>query len=169
MHQAALRYLGRYAASSASVRKVLDRRVLKYATADGVDLETARGWIDAIIARLSRAGLLDDSEFAANRVRILFERGLPARMIRVKLAEKGIGRDLADQALAALLDGVEDPDYIAALRYAKRRRLGPYRHREADENQRRRELAALARAGFGYDVANRVLRGQGDGDDREGG
>jgi len=50
-------------------------------------------------------------------------------------------------------DGAE-PDLAAACRFARRRRLGPYRRGAAD---RQRELAAFARAGFDRRTAERVL------------
>ncbi len=44
----------------------------------------------------------------------------------------------------------------AAARYA-RRRLGPFRAAPEREGHRQRDLAALARAGFGYSVARRII------------
>ena len=44
-----------------------------------------------------------------------------------------------------------------ALRYARRRRLGPYRPDGERAERRARDLAALDRQGFGYAVACRVI------------
>lgn len=157
LYQAALFYLGRYAASTASVRRVLDRRVTKYAATDGVDVETARGWIDAIVQRLTRAGILDDSGFAAGRARGLFNRGLSVRMIQAKLTEKGLAREVVDRAIEGLLEDHRDPDLTAARRFADRRRLGPFRPDDKREVLRNRDLAAMARAGFSFDIARMVV------------
>jgi regulatory protein len=40
---------------------------------------------------------------------------------------------------------------------ARRRRLGPYRLTEARKDHRLRDLATMARAGFAYDVARKVV------------
>jgi regulatory protein len=40
---------------------------------------------------------------------------------------------------------------------ARRRRLGPYRPEADREARREKDLAALARAGFGYDIARTVI------------
>ena len=157
LYQSALYYLGRYAASSASVRRVLDRRVAKYAQDDGVDPETASGWIDAIIGRLTRSGILDDRTFADARARTLFNRGLSIRMIEVKLAEKGLERPEVEQAVEALLEEHRDPDLQAAITLVRRRRLGPFRAEAQREAAFQRDLAALARAGFAFDIARLVL------------
>ena len=47
-------------------------------------------------------------------------------------------------------------DIAAAARYA-RRRLGPFRAAPEREEHHERDLAALARAGFGCDVARRFI------------
>ena len=41
--------------------------------------------------------------------------------------------------------------------YARRRHLGPYRAPDARDGRRERDLASLARAGFGFDIARRVV------------
>ncbi|MCH8002677.1 MAG: RecX family transcriptional regulator, partial [Proteobacteria bacterium] len=45
----------------------------------------------------------------------------------------------------------------AALAYARRRRLGPYRSPQARAAMREKDLAALGRRGFGYELARRVI------------
>lgn len=160
LYQAALYYLGRYAASSASVRRVLGRRVTKYAAIDGVELETARRWIDSIVERLTRAGILDDGGYAAGRARSMFERGLSLRMIKVKLAEKGLERGVVEQAIDSLSEEHRDPDLAAARRLARRRRLGPFREEARRASHRNRDLAAMARAGFSFDIARLVIEAE---------
>ena len=54
----------------------------------------------------------------------------------------------------------EDPELTAAVTLAKRRRLGPFAAKPPDGEQREKHLAALARAGFSYDVARRVIDGK---------
>lgn len=157
LRRSGLHYLQRFAASTQSLRRVLERRVLKSAAVHDIDVETAAGWIDSIIERFTRAGLLDDGGFAEMRARSLFQRGMSTRMIRVKLVEKGLARADIEQALASLFAGHPTPDRVAAGRFAQRRRLGPYRVNGERATNRARDLAALARAGFSYDVARTVI------------
>ncbi len=157
LYQSALYYLGRYAASAASVRRVLGRRVLKYAEADGVDPNTAREWIESIIQRLTRSGILNDATFAEARARTLFNRGLSVRMIKVKLAEKGLDHATVDLAIDTLLEDHRDPDLDAAVTLARRRRLGPFRPETQREGAFKRDLAAMARAGFSFEIARMVI------------
>ncbi|MGH6947427.1 MAG: regulatory protein RecX, partial [Kiloniellales bacterium] len=50
-----------------------------------------------------------------------------------------------------------EPELKAALAFARRRRLGPYRAEPDRAGRRERDLAALARQGFAYELARRVI------------
>jgi len=88
--------------------------------------------------------------------RSLMRRGASARAIRAKLLQKHLAPALIDQALAGLVEEAREPELAAALTYARRRRLGPYRIGARIEH-RERDLAALGRQGFDLDTARRVI------------
>jgi len=75
----------------------------------------------------------------------------------MKLFQKGLGGDDIDSAIRALEDEFEDAEFIAAAALARRRRLGPYRNDEVRKELYEKDLAALARAGFSYDIAKQVV------------
>lgn len=153
----ALWYLQRFAASADSLRKVLMRRVEKSARAHDTDREEGAAFVEDIIARFRASGLLDDRVYAEGRTRSLHRRGISTRGIRARLAVKGVGGGDIDAALQALADETPEPDLAAAIAYARRRRIGPWRKGDHREERRERDLAALARQGFGYDIARRVI------------
>lgn len=157
LERAALWYLERYAATTASLQRVMERKVDRSAKEHGTDPEEGRAVICDLIERYQRVGLLDDRQFAESRARNLHARGTSTRMIRGKLAQKGLTSDLIDAALESLIDEVGDPNRAAAVSYARRRRIGPYRDPTKREDLRERDLAALARAGFGYDIARWIV------------
>jgi len=161
LEKAALFYLERYASSSENLRRVLMRRVEASARVHGTDREQGAEAVDAIVQRFLRAGLLDDGAFAEARAASLHRRGVSARGIRLKLGQKGVSEEDIDNALAALLETLDpevegDAEVQAAVNYARRRRIGPFR-REKREEHRDRDLAALGRQGFSYDTARKVL------------
>lgn len=157
LENAALHYLQRFASSSANLRRVLMAKVERSARAHGTDREEGARWVDALVERYLRSGLLDDRAYAEARAASLHRRGASARTIREKLATKGIDRDQAAAAVAAVdADVPGDMDLAAATALARRRRLGPFR-REDREAHRQRDLAALGRAGFDYETARRVV------------
>lgn len=145
-------YLERYATSSAHLRRLLLQRARRSVAFHGGDLAEATALVDAEIARLQRLRLLDDARYAADRARALHRRGGGARKIRAALASKGLTAEQIDAAL----DDVPD-DWQAALTYARKRRLGPWRGVPLDPARRTRELGRLGRAGFSWEVARRVV------------
>jgi len=157
LENAALHYLGRFASSSANLRRVLLRKVARSVRAHGTDPAEGAGLVEAIIARYLQSGLLDDAAYAAQKAANLRRRGSSRYGIRGKLAVKGIDAEVIDATLARLDDGEGSGDLAAACALVRRRRLGPYRPPRAQAAHRRKDLAALARAGFSLDVARRVL------------
>ncbi len=161
LRNAALHYLERYASSSAHLRRLLLAKVARSARAydsdPEMDAEAGATAVEALIAELLGAGLLDDARYAGERARILHRRGASARAIRAGLLAKEIEADDIDRALAGLREEAAEPELAAALAYARRRRLGPYRAARAREDRREKDLAALGRKGFGYDLARRVI------------
>ncbi|MCJ2071136.1 RecX family transcriptional regulator [Methylobacterium sp. J-030] len=162
LERAALHYLERYSASTEMLRRTLARRVEKRARLRGEDPAPFAELIAATVARAVSAGLVDDARFTDTRLATLRRRGTSSRGASAKLAAKGIPRNVVEAALQAEREALPDGEAIddqAARAYAKRRRLGPYRRPDLRATYRDRDLAALARAGFSYDLARRVVDG----------
>jgi len=157
LRNVALHYVARYAATTESLRRVLMRRVLASARSHGTDADEGAAWTEALIIRFQELGYLDDRAFAETRARALTARGLSLRAVRGRLRQKGVSADDIEAALEALTDEMAEPDLAAAAALARRRRLGPYRSDEVRPERRDKDLAALARAGFSYDIARRVI------------
>ena len=154
---AALAYVARYAASTARLRLVLQRKAdRRTATWETPPLpgEVADA-IETAVARLAALGLLNDPEYAAAQARTYRARGESISMIKGRLLAKGI--EPAD--IAPALDQFEDEEQDAAIRFAKRKRLGPYRLRPGKPDQRQRDIASLCRAGFSVRIARGIIEG----------
>jgi len=164
LENAALHYLERFSSSAENLRRILLRRVERAARFFGDDPAAGKMLVDELIARYESAGLLDDRQYAAARTQSLFRRGNSARAIRRHLAVRGVANEHIDAALVDLAaeTGEESGsvDFAAAVAYARRRRLGPYRPAEMRALHRSRDLAALGRAGFSWDIACAVVDGE---------
>jgi len=164
LRNAALHHLERYATSTAHLRRLLARKVARSAAAHGTDEAAGLRAVDELIADLLRLGLLDDAAYAEARARALHRRGQSLRAIRAALAQRGVAAEIVERALAALAEQAAEPDLAAALAYARRRRIGPYRNEPAARDEpeaRKRELAALGRRGFSYEIARRIVEASG--------
>jgi len=163
LRDAALDYLARYAATEAGLRRVLERRVDRWARRAAADVDTetvaeqdaaARGLIIGVVDRLVAAGAVNDAAYAEARAHSLLRAGRSRRAVAAQLAAKGV-----DPATAqAMLPDDSGTELAAALVLARKRRIGPFRTGDApDIAGRRRELGVLARAGFPQDLARRAL------------
>ena len=157
LHARALRYLERYATTAAHLRRVLLRRALRDAQALGIDAERVRADVDTIVGRVSAAGLIDDGLFALTLARRLAAWGRSPARIRAALAAKGLTESAVAEALCRLQEEEGDPELAAAIAFARRRRLGPWRPAGSRAEQRGQDLAALGRAGFGYRAVRLVV------------
>lgn len=158
LKDAALDHLARYAVSTARLRQVLQRRIRRSAQAHDFDPAPLLNALEIVVADLSRVGLLNDAAYAEIKARSLNRRGGSRRLIAAKLAGAGVGRGTAAQALEQLEEETPGAELAAARAYAKRRRLGVFRVTDDPSPERRRkDLAAMARAGFALDLARRAL------------
>ena len=163
LDNAALFYLQRFASSAANLRRVLLRRIDKAARLmeDEEAAETLRtqgsDWVDALIERYRSSGLLDDATYAEARARSLHRRGAPLKAIAYGLRTKGVDADTASETLDRLREEHPDADLSAALAFARRRRLGPFRPAELRAQHRDKDLATMGRAGFSYELARKVV------------
>ena len=151
LRQAALHYLQQRSASRAMVRLTLMRRAKARLQVRALEAETVAD-IERALDALVADTLIDDATFARGRKATLAHKGLPARRIAQGLRLKGV--DVATIE-ATLADGIDD--LAQARRYAERRRLGPWSRKTDTPEQRRKDLAAMARAGFSYGIASQAL------------
>ena len=148
----ALRYVERFATSEAKLTRYLHRKLYERGwEGDAVPPATAR--VEALVASLAELGYVDDRAFGEARTRGLSRRGFGPRRVTADLGAAGLPRELASE-LGETVDA-----QAAAERFAERRRFGPYDRSPPDPDRHRKQVAAMLRAGHGYDVVRRVLAG----------
>jgi regulatory protein len=151
LRNAALHYLQQRSASRAMVRQTLTRRAKSRLQVRALEPETL-AHIERAIDALVADKLIDDATFARGRKATLAHKGLPSRRIALGLKLKGVDAETIEATLA---DGIDD--LAQARRYAERRRLGSWSRKTDTPEQRRKDLAAMARAGFSYSMASKAL------------
>ena len=147
LQELALRYVGKYATTRAKLGAYLARKLRE------------RGWdgesepdLDALVSRLAELGYIDDASYALSQSRSLGARGYGKRRLTQKLQLAGVDEEDSAEANAhADGEAVE-----AALRFAERRRLGPFADASADPRQRVKWIAAMIRAGHNFGLARAI-------------
>jgi regulatory protein len=83
-------------------------------------------------------------------------------MISAKLGAMGLGEGDISAAIDEVNERSEgDSELEAAWSLARRKRLGPYRDDAVRKDLRNRDLGVMARGGFSYSVAHRVIDADG--------
>lgn len=147
LEQAALFYAGRYATTRARLRAYLERKLRERGWA-----EPGEPGIERLVERLAGLGYVDDRAFAAARAAALGRRGFGERRVGEALRAAGIGEADAADARQTARAGAWD----AVLRFAERKRIGPYAAVEPDRRSREKAVAAMLRAGHSPQYARRV-------------
>jgi len=163
LEAAALRYLERFDCSVARLRKVLSERIEKARRGGVEEAQAAPAIVEQILERYQSSGLINDERFAKNFAERQRDRGASRRMIEQKLRLRGISPELVQRVFPR--DQSASSELEAARAFARRRRLGPHRKPDVREAYRKKDLMALARAGFDYDTAARVVGNSASNDD----
>ena len=145
----ALRYAGHFATSRAKLCAYLRRKIRE------------RGWvgdrpaeIESIADRFADLGYVDDPGYALAKSRALTGRGYGKR--RVVEALRAAGIEEADGEAAR--EHADAAAVVAALRFARRRRIGPFAAGVGkDPKDRHKALAAMIRAGHGFVLSKAIL------------
>ncbi|HEV2747712.1 MAG TPA: RecX family transcriptional regulator [Allosphingosinicella sp.] len=103
--------------------------------------------------RLAGLGFIDDRAVADARAASLQRRGFGVRRVTQALRAAGI----AEADAADVLQRARGGAVAAGLRFAERKRIGPYARDEAERGDRRKAFAAMMRAGHSPEVARIVL------------
>lgn len=148
LQELALRYVSRFATTRAKLETFLRRKLRE------------RGWagdrepdLEAIGAKFVALGYIDDAAFARAKAGALVGRGYGAGRLRQALTVAGVSdEDSAEAREVARSGSVE-----AALRFARRRRIGPFAPAPLDAPAREKALAAMLRAGHSLALAKRVV------------
>jgi regulatory protein len=149
LEEMALRYVERFATTRAKLRDYLRRKLRE------------RGWkgddepdIEAIGEQFAALGYVDDAAYALGKARTLAGRGYGKRRLVQKLRVAGVEEGDSEEARAH----ADQEALTAALRFAERRRLGPFAAAPyRDPKEREKALAAMVRAGHGFDLARAIV------------
>jgi regulatory protein len=143
-----LSYAGRYATTRAKLASYLSRKLRE------------RGWagsgaapVDRLVERCADLGYVDDSAFAASRAAALMRRGYGERRVAQALRAAGIEGEDCEPARAQAKEGA----WAAALRFATRKRIGPFAVSAPDREGRQKAIAAMLRAGHDLSIVRRLL------------
>lgn len=150
LREIALRYVSRYATSEAKLSGYLHRKIRER----GWSLDEPEPNIEALVADFVRLGFIDDTAFAAARARVMTQRGMGLRRVNEDLRAKGITEIRSADARAQ----AERDRWVAADRFARRKKFGPYAETIASPALFQKQMQAFLRAGHSFETAKVFLQ-----------
>lgn len=154
-----LAYVSRYLSSTVRLEQFITRLLRRWQEGGGV-IEVSAEDIANLIAKCRTRGYVDDQHFAEVRLARWYRAGNAQRLMRQKLRAEQLDEAVISAAFAAFhashSDTPELLEYEAAMQYARKRHIGPYRTNERAK-WRERDLAKMGRRGFNFDVAQKVI------------
>ena len=147
LQELALRYVGKYATTRAKLRAYLARKIRE------------RGWegereadLERLADRFAELGYIDDASYALAQSRSLSSRGYGKRRLADKLRMAGVEEDDG----TAANEHADAAAVTAALRFAERRRFGPFATAVPDRRVLEKWIAAMIRAGHPVALAKAI-------------
>jgi regulatory protein len=147
LRELALRYVGKYATTRAKLRAYLTRKVRERGWKGGADPD-----VGALAEHFAELGYINDAGYALAQSRAFATRGYGKRRLSEKLRVAGV----EESDGAAANEHADDQAVDAALRFAERRRIGPFAADPVDRAVREKWIAAMIRAGHGFALARAI-------------
>jgi len=147
LEELGLRYVERFATTRSKLREYLVRKLRERGWKGEREPDTA-----AMSERFADLGYIDDAAYALNKARSLAGRGYGKRRLVDKLRIAGVEEPDGEEARAH----ADEEAVASALKFAQRRRIGPFAADVADRKQREKAIGAMVRAGHPVSLARAI-------------
>ncbi|MEP2736622.1 MAG: regulatory protein RecX [Erythrobacter sp.] len=162
MRDLALSYAARYATTAAKLENYLIRKIRERGLEETDEPVDIPAQIGTIVDRLVELKYVDDEAYAKARSGSLLRRGYGKRRVNEALRHAGVDEHTREEVAPNIAKARE-----AAIILARKRRFGPYgqeQHQDDDEERarldpakRQKQIAAMLRAGHGFDTARAII------------
>ena len=113
--------------------------------------------VEKVLGECARLGLVDDAKFAKAYIAELKDSGSGLQMIKMKLAKKGVPREIAEEELE---NSFTKADELTAAATALKKKL-PALRREKDPAKRKQKFFRyMASRGFNYEIIEQILNSE---------
>lgn len=169
LHNSGIYYLERFVASKSHFKTVMARKAKRSCMHHKEqDYDECLKMVAEIADKFEDMGLLNDALYTTGMVTSLRRRGLSRNAIIQKMRIKGIDPPDTISALNDLDEAHHDTEknaeIAAALRLARKKKMGPYRmntlqssSHDDQAKELNRHMGRFARAGFSYEITKYVL------------
>ena len=151
------KYLEKYAATEFQLRNILKRKIIKTSFFFQTKPDDYIHFIEDILTKFKKIGLINDITFSENRALNLVKRGFSKRKILINLKQKGIVDQIANQGINNLKKFFFNFELASALIYTKKKKIISFNKKNKSFEENKKQLMQISRAGFAYDIAKKIL------------
>ncbi|PPR47359.1 MAG: Regulatory protein RecX [Alphaproteobacteria bacterium MarineAlpha5_Bin9] len=149
----AVNYLSKYDSSKKNLKQKLIQKASKFQYDNNNERKIVLEKINNLIQFFEKNKIIDDYSFAKNKIDKFLNQGKSKNYIKNSLYRKGISEEVSNE----ILKNIENinPDWLidSAKKFIIRKKIGKY----GNNNDQKKDLSKMARAGFSYSVAKKVL------------
>ena len=153
----ALSYLSKFSTTESKLRSNLNSYCEKFFSE--IRKEFLQNEINSVLKRCKELGYINDETYAKNKIEKFINAGKSKKYIIVKLQSYDINGDIITKSLEKYFDKFSNNDFLAALNFARKKKIGPFYQKPFDEksNLLNKWYGSFSRAGFNYDISQKIL------------
>ena len=145
----AINYLSKYSSSKTNLERIL-RNKIRRKKIEKKEKFTLYNSIPEIIKKLEKNNFINDYNYATSKVNIFISNGKSKIFIKNYLFKKGIDKKLSSQIFEELNDEDANWEIKSARTFARKKNF-------QKNNNNEKNLSKMARAGFSYEIAKKIL------------
>jgi len=154
----AFKYIERLSTSENQLRIILKKKIIKSSYFFKTKVENYTSYIDLIIEKFKKIGLIDDKKYSESRALNLVKRGFSKKKILLNLKQKGISSEIIEIALHNLKKFFFDYELASALIYAKKKKIiNSEINLDKSFKNNEKKLMKMASAGFSYSISKKII------------
>ena len=156
MRNFAFAYVEKYAPSKQQLKTYLLKKYMKLSSSD-VRKKDVNKLIDIVLSDLEKNKFINDQFYSESKAKSMIQRGNSINKIRNYLMGKGIHDDFIKDTVEIIREDNSDQDFFSAIKFCKKKRIGPAR---TDDNRQlfyKKDISLLARNGFDFETSKRIM------------
>jgi|TARA_Y100000590_G_C15738907_1_gene1019534 regulatory protein len=147
----AVGYLSKYSSSKKNLERILKNKIVRL-TKNKKERFELYNQINEIVIKLEKNNLINDKIFVESKINLFFSQGKSKRFIENYLTQKGIEKEIIEKNFFEFNNNNNEWEIQSALIFAKKKKL------LYDNEDIKKRLAKMARAGFSYEICKKVLK-----------
>ena len=146
----AINYLSKYSSSKKNLERILKNKIRR-TNIEKKEKFTLYNSIPEIIKKLEKNNFINDYNYATSKIDMFISNGKSKTFIKSYLFKKGIGEKLSSEIFAELNEEDSNWEIKSARIFARKKNI------KKDNNNNEKNLSKMARAGFSYEIAKKIL------------